>query len=39
MENGKPTSIRFNYKDFVNGKNLEQNNILLKPGDQITVKD
>jgi len=37
-ENGKMRSIRFNYNDFVNGRNLEQN-ILLEPGDIITVKD
>lgn len=31
-------SIRFNYNDFVNGRNLEQN-ILLEPGDIVTVRD
>ncbi|MCU1385651.1 MAG: kpsD 1 [Acidobacteria bacterium] len=35
-ENGKPTSYRFNYKDFVKNKNLKQN-IDLKPGDTIIV--
>lgn len=34
--NGKPTRIRFNYKDVMRGKNLAQN-IELKPGDQIVV--
>lgn len=35
---GKMESIRFNYNDFVNGRNLEQN-ILLQPGDIISVRD
>jgi polysaccharide export outer membrane protein len=35
-ENGKATSIRFNYKEFVKNKNLKQN-IELKPGDTIIV--
>ena len=35
-ENGKPTSYRFNYKEFVKNKNLKQN-IDLKPGDTIIV--
>jgi polysaccharide export outer membrane protein len=35
-ENGKPTSLRFNYKDVIDGKNLEQN-IQLKPGDTVVV--
>jgi polysaccharide export outer membrane protein len=35
-ENGKPTSYRFNYKEFVNNKNLKQN-IELKPGDTVIV--
>jgi polysaccharide biosynthesis/export protein len=35
-ENGKPTSLRFNYKEFVKNKNLKQN-IELKPGDTIIV--
>jgi polysaccharide export outer membrane protein len=34
--NGKPTSLKFNYKDVVNGKNLAQN-IALKPGDTVVV--
>ncbi len=33
---GKDTMIRFNYEDFIEGKNLAQN-ILLKPGDTIVV--
>ena len=35
-ENGKPVSLRVNYKDLVRGKNLQQN-IMLKPGDTIVV--
>jgi polysaccharide export outer membrane protein len=35
-EGGKQVQYRFNYKDFVKGKNLNQN-ILLKPGDTIVV--
>jgi len=34
--NGKPTSLKFNYKDVVRGKNLTQN-IELKPGDTVVV--
>lgn len=34
--NGKPTSLPFNYKDVVAGKNLDQN-IELKPGDTVVV--
>lgn len=34
--NGKPTSLKFNYKDVVSGKNLTQN-IELKPGDTVVV--
>jgi polysaccharide export outer membrane protein len=34
--NGKPTSLKFNYKDVVRGKNLTQN-IALKPGDTVVV--
>jgi polysaccharide export outer membrane protein len=35
-EGEKEVQIRFNYKDYVSGKNLEQN-ILLKPNDTIVV--
>jgi polysaccharide export outer membrane protein len=35
-ENGKTVSHKFNYKDVVQGKNLQQN-IELKPGDTIIV--
>ena len=35
-ENGKETTLRFNYDDVMKGKNLEQN-IDLKPGDSIIV--
>jgi polysaccharide export outer membrane protein len=35
-EQGRQRSFKFNYKDIVNGKNLEQN-ILLKPGDTVVV--
>jgi polysaccharide biosynthesis/export protein len=34
--NGKETMLRFNYQDFIAGKNLE-NNIMLEPGDTIVV--
>jgi polysaccharide export outer membrane protein len=34
--NGTPTSLPFNYKDVVAGKNLTQN-IELKPGDTVVV--
>jgi polysaccharide export outer membrane protein len=36
MVEGRPVSYRFNYKDVVKRKNLEQN-ILLKPGDTVIV--
>jgi polysaccharide biosynthesis/export protein len=35
-EDGKPVSLKFNYKDVTAGKNLEQN-IQLKPGDTVVV--
>jgi polysaccharide biosynthesis/export protein len=35
-ENGKPVSHKFNYKDVVRGRKLQQN-IELKPGDTIIV--
>jgi polysaccharide export outer membrane protein len=35
-EGGKEIQYRFNYKDFIAGKNIEQN-ILLKPNDTIVV--
>lgn len=35
-ENGRPISLRFNYKDFKRRRNLNQN-IALKPGDTIVV--
>src|SRR5687768_9572698 len=35
-ENGKPISLKFNYKDVIAGKNLKQN-IELKPGDTVVV--
>lgn len=35
-EDGKEKQIPFNYKDFLSGKNPEQN-ILLQPGDTIVV--
>lgn len=37
MENGKERRFRFNYKDVLKGKNLEQN-ILLKPNDTVIVR-
>jgi polysaccharide biosynthesis/export protein len=36
VENGKPVSFRFNYKEVIEGKKLSQN-IELKPGDTIIV--
>ena len=36
IENGKPVTFIFNYKDVSKGKNLKQN-IELKPGDTIIV--
>jgi polysaccharide export outer membrane protein len=36
VENGKPMSFRFNYKQVIEGKKLAQN-IELKPGDTIIV--
>jgi polysaccharide biosynthesis/export protein len=35
-EDGKETQLRFNYRDFTRGRDLEQN-ILLQPGDTILV--
>jgi polysaccharide export outer membrane protein len=35
-ENGKPTSHKFNYQDFIKGKNVSQN-IELKSGDTVIV--
>lgn len=37
IEGGKQVRLRFNYKEFIRGKNLEQN-IELKPGDQVVVQ-
>ena len=36
-ENGKPMAHRFNYKEVLEGKKLQQN-IELKPGDTVAVK-
>jgi polysaccharide biosynthesis/export protein len=35
-EDGKDTALKFNYKDVVKQKNLQQN-VLLKPGDTVIV--
>jgi polysaccharide export outer membrane protein len=35
-ENGQPVSLKFNYRDVIEGKNLHQN-IQLKPGDTVVV--
>lgn len=35
-EGGKPSNFKFNYKDVVRQRNLQQN-ILLKPGDTVVV--
>lgn len=37
VENGKERRFKFNYKDVVKGKKVEQN-IQLKPGDTVLVK-
>jgi polysaccharide export outer membrane protein len=37
MENGREQRFKFNYKDVIKGKKIEQN-ILLKPGDTVLVK-
>jgi polysaccharide export outer membrane protein len=36
-ENGRGLRLRFNYKDVIAGKNLQQN-ILLQPGDTVLVR-
>jgi polysaccharide biosynthesis/export protein len=36
VENGRPTTYHFNYREVVQGKNLTQN-IPLKPGDTVIV--
>ena len=36
VENGKTQYRKFNYKDVVKGKRVEQN-VLLKPGDTVVV--
>lgn len=36
-ENGRERRLRFNYKDVIAGKNLQQN-ILLQPGDTVLVR-
>ena len=35
-EAGKPTYLKFNYKDVVKQKNVQQN-MMLKPGDTVVV--
>jgi len=35
-EGGRTTNFRFQYKDVIKGRNLQQN-ILLKPGDTVVV--
>ena len=37
MENGKERRFRFNYKEVIEGKKLQQN-ILLQPGDTVLVR-
>jgi polysaccharide biosynthesis/export protein len=37
VENGQTRQYKFNYNEFMDGKNLDQN-ILLKPGDTVMVK-
>jgi polysaccharide biosynthesis/export protein len=36
QENGKTTKLKFNYRDFLKGKNLDQN-VQIRPGDIIVV--
>ncbi len=36
-ENGREQRLKFNYKDVVKGKKVEQN-IMLQPGDTILVR-
>jgi polysaccharide biosynthesis/export protein len=36
QENGKTVKIKFNYRDFIKGKNLDQN-VQIKPGDIVVV--
>ena len=35
-QDGKDVALKFNYKDVVKQKNLQQN-VLLKPGDTVIV--
>jgi polysaccharide export outer membrane protein len=35
-QSGRPTTLKFNYKAFTSGKNL-QANVVLKPGDTVVV--
>lgn len=35
-DNGKQTALKFNYRDVMRGKNLQQN-VLLEPGDTVVV--
>ena len=37
-EGGKQINLKFNYKEFMSGKNLQQN-ILLRPGDTVLVPE
>ena len=37
IENGVPKALKFNYKQVLEGKKLEQN-VMLKPGDQVNVR-
>jgi polysaccharide export outer membrane protein len=37
-ERGKQISLKFNYKDFSAGKNLDQN-VALRPGDKVVVPE
>jgi polysaccharide export outer membrane protein len=37
VENGQTVSLKFNYNEVMDGKNLNQN-IVLKPGDSVMVK-
>jgi polysaccharide export outer membrane protein len=36
--NGEPVTLTVNYKDLANLKDVTKNNVVLKPGDQVIVK-
>src|SRR5690349_23580359 len=36
--NGEPVTWFINYDELMNGKNVQKNNILINPGDQVIVR-